>query len=214
MHPVTVIITSCNRFDLLERTLDSFLATNTYPIERYILNEDGASWTCIQRIQEKYGHFIDILYPIQRQGLSAAWDTLLSHVTTEYIFNLEDDWHFSGNPHFLHQAVDILEANQFIHQVWVRDPRDHQHPLTVHPSGQYYTVEKGYRTEKWGGFTFNPSLRRRSDLLRFFPNGIRQYGDEANCSRRVEAMGYSAVSLIEPACVHIGWNRHTPGFKE
>jgi len=216
LPPVTVIITSSNRFDLLERTLDSFLALNTYPIHRYILNEDSGNQECLKKIQQRYGHIIEIHFQPQRRGLSAAWDHLLSHVTTDYVFNLEDDWLFSGNRHFMHHAVSILEKNSTIHQVWVRDPLDHSHPLYAHPdykSCNYYIVEKNYRTEKWGGFTFNPSLRRLTDLRRFFPRGLHRFGDEAICSRHVEAVGYSAVSLTDPACRHIGWDRHSEGFQ-
>ena len=38
---VTVVLTSCNRQDLLERTLDSFFLHNTYPIREFIVIEDG-----------------------------------------------------------------------------------------------------------------------------------------------------------------------------
>ena len=39
--PITFVLTSCRRFDLLERTLESFVATNDYPIQRYIIIEDS-----------------------------------------------------------------------------------------------------------------------------------------------------------------------------
>src|SRR6516165_10513867 len=42
-HSVTAVLTSCARYDLLERTLDSFYKHNTFPIERMIVVEDGDS---------------------------------------------------------------------------------------------------------------------------------------------------------------------------
>ena len=36
-----MVITSCGRQDLLERTLDSFLRYNTHPIKEFIIMEDG-----------------------------------------------------------------------------------------------------------------------------------------------------------------------------
>jgi hypothetical protein len=38
---VTVVITSCDRLDLLKPTLDSFFKYNTYPIKRLIISEDS-----------------------------------------------------------------------------------------------------------------------------------------------------------------------------
>lgn len=38
---VTVIVTSCGRLPGLRRTINSFLAANTYPIDRYLIVEDS-----------------------------------------------------------------------------------------------------------------------------------------------------------------------------
>ena len=35
MKEVTVVLTACNRADLLEKTLDSFFEMNTYPLKRF-----------------------------------------------------------------------------------------------------------------------------------------------------------------------------------
>ena len=48
---VTVVITSCNRVDLLERTIDSFIKYNTYPIDRYILIDDSANLQAFEDIK-------------------------------------------------------------------------------------------------------------------------------------------------------------------
>lgn len=40
---VTVVITSCGRLPGLRRTIASFLAANTYPIDRYLIVEDSVS---------------------------------------------------------------------------------------------------------------------------------------------------------------------------
>ena len=40
---VTLVITSCNRFDLLKKTLESFSKNNTYPIKEIIIIEDSGN---------------------------------------------------------------------------------------------------------------------------------------------------------------------------
>lgn len=206
---MTVIVTSSDRFDLLQRTLDSFLALNTYPIEKYVINEDSGNPACVENIIRRYGDSFHILYHPQREGLSRALDNLLLHVDTEYVFNIEDDWEFYGNPRFLFESVEILETCESINQVWIRDPKDHRHPLSR--AENWYEVEKDYRGH-WGGFSFNPSLRRTAEVRAMFPNGFREFGEESACSRHAEACGYRAVSLLNPAIRHIGWGRHTENF--
>lgn len=214
-HKVTLVITSSNRFDLLQRTLDSFLALNTYPIEKIVINEDSGNAECAGKIIQRYGCIAHVLFHPFREGLSKALDNLLKHVETEYVFTCEDDWLFEGNKDFIKESLQIMNNMADINQVWVRAHKDHQHPLgpvEVLQGVKARYVEKGYQGH-WGGFSFNPALRRMSDIKRLFPNGFAEYGDEAVCSKHVESIGYRAVSLEHSACKHIGWNRHTEGFK-
>jgi GT2 family glycosyltransferase len=209
---ITVIVTSSNRFDLLERTLDSFLALNTYPIEKYIINEDSGNVECVKKIIDKYGHLFHVLFHPKREGLSTALDNLMLHVTTPYVFNIEDDWEFFGNPNFMQESLDILEKDYSTYQVWIRDKNDHKHPLSK-KNNLFDLVSKGYQGH-WGGFSFNPSLRRFSDIKMIFPNGFKEFGDEALCSKQAESFNYKAVSLTNPAIRHIGYGRHTENFKQ
>jgi hypothetical protein len=41
MKEVTLVITSCNRIDLLKKTIASFERFNTYPIKKAIIIEDS-----------------------------------------------------------------------------------------------------------------------------------------------------------------------------
>lgn len=212
---ITFAITSSNRFDLLEQTLDSFLRLNKYPIEKYLLHEDSGNLQCLERIFQKYGKQFTIIYQPKREGLSNALDNLLSLVRTPYVFTCEDDWLFDGNRWFMQQSLEILEKYSYIHQVWIRAGNDHGHPLgpvTDFGNTQVRNVKQGYKTH-WNGFSLNPGLRRMSDLKLFFPNGLREYGDEIICAQRTAQFDYRAVSLVNHACKHIGYGRHTANFK-
>lgn len=212
---ITVVITSSNRFDLLERTLDSFFRVCKYRVERIIINEDSGNAECARRIINKYGGIVHLLYHPHREGLSTALDNLIKNVNTPFVFTCEDDWLFEANPEFMHQSMAIMLNNLDVHQVWIRHKTDHGHPL-----GNVFQLDgvpvrevlKNYQGH-WGGFSFNPTLRRMSDIKHFFPNGFAEFGDEAVCSRHVEKMGYRAVSLEHSAIKHIGNGRHTEGFK-
>lgn len=221
MDKVTFIITSCGRFDLLEQTMRSFMSLNRYPIDRYMLNDDtGGGVEQLFRTREKienmrinYFDFVSIV--ADKSGYSKSLDKLLAEVNTEYVFTCEDDWLFNGDADFIENSLRILKARPDIHQVWIRNERDHEHPLgdieTIEGI-QCRPVKKGY-LKHWGGFSLNPGLRRMSDIKKFFPNGLAEYGDEIECSKHVEKIGYNAVSLVNSSIVHIGWNRHTENFK-
>lgn len=201
--PITITVTSCDRFDLLKQTLDSFFELNTYPIGDIFINNDSINDFPIE-LKNKYKHLnITWLFGTKR-GLSASWDYLLSFVKTEYFFNLEDDWLFSGNPDFIEQSIIML---QYYDQVWVRSIDDHKHPLEKSPNVYVYKV---LPFGDWCGFSFNPSVRKLSYWRAMFPNGISGK-DEIELSRQLKGK-YNAVSLVNSACRHIGWNRHSQNF--
>jgi hypothetical protein len=216
MIPVTFIITSSNRFDLLQKTLRSFFDTNKYPISKFILNEDSGNWVCTSNILSYFGKQFHVLYHPKREGLSTALDNLYSQVKTEYVFTCEDDWLFYGDGNFIQDSLKILESRKDIHQVWIRDPADHTHPMAFKNtvSGvDAYLISDNYQGI-WSGFTWNPGLRRVSDYRKMFPNGYAEFGDEAKCSAHVNKYhNYKAVSLVNHACRHLGFGRHTEGFK-
>src|SRR4051812_33800932 len=92
---VTVVVTACGRPDLLERTLDSFLRFNTYPIARFIVTEDSSVAGTNDKLKTKYAS-LPILWieEPRRRGQIACIDDAYSRVETKYIFHCEDDWEF------------------------------------------------------------------------------------------------------------------------
>lgn len=201
---VTVCLTSCNRFDLLRRTLDSFFEYNTYPIEAFYVYEDS-------RFEVPF----KVEYPFVRWlggdgnvGQVEAIDRLYSEVDTEYIFHCEDDWEFVRGG-FIEASMDILSVEDGVHVVWLRgygDTNGHPH------AGGYMSF--GY-LGIWHGFTFNPSLRRLSDYEMVKPfSGIVSFdkynacGSEAAIGQRYYMMGYRAAILPDKYVSHIGGGRH------
>jgi glycosyltransferase involved in cell wall biosynthesis len=116
---VTVVITSCNRQDLLEATLDSFLRCNTFPIRQFIVIEDGDGANN-QRLIEKYRDLpFTWLATADRVGQVAAIDIAYSEISTDFIFHCEDDWEFTS-PGFIEKSLCILKHDDQILQVWLR----------------------------------------------------------------------------------------------
>jgi hypothetical protein len=168
-HNVTVVITSSNRHDLLERTLDSFFACNTYEgVKRILIWEDSHFYPHFVDTSEKYaGRNISVLHTRPRLGQLLGIDVAYKYVDTEYIFHCEDDWEFYGKS-FIETSFPILESSAKILQVHLRKLDDVLPKgtllYTLDAAKKFALIREGRRDNfLWHGFSFNPGLRRLAD---------------------------------------------------
>ena len=117
---VTVCLTSCNRFDLLKTTVDSFLSLNSYPIERFIITEDSGNIDMLNNIKNYFKDKVEVVFNPINLGAYKSIDNMYNMVNTEYIFHSEDDWHYSSNKNFIQESLNILDERKDLHQIWLR----------------------------------------------------------------------------------------------
>lgn len=195
MHElVTVVVTSCGRWDLLEQTLDSFLVCNTYPIDRYILVEDSGKEEMRDQIKAKYS-FIEVVLNEIPIGQIASIDKAYQLVKTPYIFHIEDDWHFHTEGDFIEESIKILKKEPKCLQVWIRNDDDNPHKA----------IDIVPEWDGWNGFSFNPGLRRLVDYYEISP--YSKWKDEKAINEEYKRLGYYSKILPEQYCYHIGYNR-------
>lgn len=166
-HPkeVTVCITSSNRHDLLEATLDSFVKFNTYRgIREIIVVEDSHSSP--QKLLEKYkkSYSIKLIKNVTRLGQPLSIDIAYSHVHTDYIFHCEDDWEFYA-PQFIEASFPVLDFSPTVLQVHLKSLDSIGYDFTVHESKKFAILHYNY-LKIWHGFSLNPGLRRLIDYRR------------------------------------------------
>jgi len=209
---VTMVVTSCNRFDLLERTLSSFTAHNDYPIRRLILIEDSGN-LAVKTVADKFPELnIEVIINSPSLGQYASIDKAYSMVDTEFIFHCEDDWEFS-QPDVIRKSVLLMEADPSIALVWPRSDAGAPSWLKKRPYQELNGVlmrpidPKAHHV--WGNFTFNPGLRR---LLHYkmMPGGYSAMG-EARTSIYLKRQGYRAVVLANGGVQHIGGEGRSTG---
>ena len=102
-----------------------------------------------------------------------------------------------------------MKSRSDIYQVYIRHQSDDPHPCVgevnyIDNIGVKF-LDNNWRG-CWTGFSFNPGLRRKSDLKRIFPNGLVEFKDEMQASLHSKKFNYKAVRLEETACRHIGWD--------
>ena len=158
---VTVVLTSCNRFNLLRHTLDSFFKFNTYPLHSFIIIEDSGQKDLKLRAKYPLITWIDNEYNI---GQWASIDRAYSLVKTKYIFHCEDDWEFYASG-FIEKSRQALEQDKSIVTVSVREHSNFN--IDKKQINGYYKFKPSGSLFK--SLTFNPGLRRLDDYKLFAP---------------------------------------------
>jgi hypothetical protein len=213
--PITFTITSCNRIDLLEKTLNSFMSINSYEIDEFIMSDDSGDEEISKYLNEKYGDKFKIISNNPRVGLSKSLDNLFGNAKNEFIFHCEDDWMFDKNPNLISDSLSILIENPDIYQVSVRHGYCNPHKPVgekqfTSTSVEYFILSQHFRTmptQVWNGYSWNPGLRRKSDYLKMFPNGVSEFGDEYDCANYTRNFNYKSAILVNTACYHLGIER-------
>ena len=209
---ITVTLTHYKRLDLLKETLDSFFSTNNYDIDQLLIIDDSGEEYYSNEIKKLYSN-ATVIENKENIGQRRSIDILLENCNNEYIFHLEDDWLFdSDSNNYIESSMKILKNNPNIYQVHMRHQHDDPNPCIGEVN---YIDNVGFRfldnnwRDCWTGFSFNPGLRRKSDIKKMFPNGLIEYKDEMQASIHTKKFNYKAVRLENTVCRHIGWNNRT-----
>src|SRR5262245_61091896 len=145
MSDVTLVVTSCGRPDLLERTLESFFALNTYPLAQTIIIEDGPANPPAFAVPG-----LTYIANEVRIGQVNSIDRAYSCVRTPYVLHWEDDWEtYRGG--FIEPSIEILERYPEILQVALRAHDDTDgNPIVKLPQFNVPTITTD--TAGWQGF--------------------------------------------------------------
>lgn len=208
---ITLALTSCNRLDLLDETIRSFLEHDTSGlISRRIISEDSGCPEVIDAVSQKYPEF-EVLGPIPRVGQTAIIDQMYSLIETPYIFHCEDDWRFVRSG-FIEKSLVILETNKQVLQVHIRGAADmNGHPIEPmvydQDSVNYRLLSLNYLRNP--GFSWNPGLRRLCDYKSL--GSYSRYPAEHLIGRaywrRRPAVPCRAAILLDSYVEHIGGGR-------
>ena len=219
MQPYTVALTSCGRFDLLERTLRSLLPRLDGPLDSILIADDsgqdagGGLQLVIENFQSNYVpiHAVVNDPPI---GQVASIDRLYGLIDTDWVFHCEDDWQFFRTG-FIRESFELLMENETLSMAALRDVSDYRQvsfgPERLTSSGIGYRVADTSLSSQshMSGLHFNPGLRRMSDYLQIGPYAkLAPIVREVTVSEAYRDMGLRAGVLAAPAVRHIGDGRH------
>ena len=204
---ITAFILSCNRLDLLQQTVTSFMATRDLDTKVVIVDDSGEPHI-FERLVSSYGSFADIICFPENRGLWWAKDFMVSFCSTKYIFYVEDDWLFL-NTGYLSKSLKVLQDHREIgsvdlswrtfeeegfdsyHPELVEDTFYHKKPWQISPNHLHWFC--------WHG---SPNLKRREDLILL--GRVEQFYTEWNIDRKFYALGFRGAFLKDRYVTHLG----------
>jgi GT2 family glycosyltransferase len=210
---VTMILTSCNRLDLLKQTILSIPQQTLDKIATKIIVDDSADQECFSQLKEEnengYLKNWTILYNEQKLGQAASIDRAYSYVNTEYVFHCEDDWYFTGGD-FIDRSLPILEKYDNILQVTFREGEPHQSGEDIYEED----TKSAFRVwiPGWNGFpgfTYNPNIFRFSAYNQIKPISGKS---EKEVGFKYVDIGLHTVVLEKRFVKHIGDGRHIQNY--
>lgn len=203
----TIVLTSCNRFDLLQQTLSSlFKYLDILPVEFIIIEDSGQSG--LQDVLDAFDFPFAVIQNSKNLGQAKSIDIAYAQVKTDYIFHCEDDWQFLRTG-FIEQSLKILQHHKNVSVVQLRGREEQAKlrklPAKEHLSIQYFLALKS-TDKRYFSYSYNPSLRRLSDYKRIAP--FAKIGGEREVSWVFKKLGFVTAHLEVPAVKHIGSDQH------
>lgn len=228
---ITFTITTCKRYDLFEKTINSFIncCQDIHRIDKWFLVDDNSSEEDRQKMREKYPFFQFYFKNISEKGHPQSMNIIRKNVTTPFIFHMEDDWQFVFQKNYISNCLEVLSYSDTYGQCLInknygeteRDINIIGGILQKTKSGlRYYEHEfckddeefkefykkygLGPNSAYWRHFSFRPSLMRKYiiDKLGEFNENISHF--EADYSHRYQHNGYISVFLEGINSIHIG----------
>jgi hypothetical protein len=202
---LTVVLTSCGRFDLLEETVSSFL--QYFETERIVIADDAGDAEAAARFAAKVPQ-VNMRVNEPKRGQMRSIDTLYASVQTPYVMHLEDDWKFTGGVD-LAKVVRFLEAQPDISVVCIGyrfDERFRQSARKTTHEGIDYWIWDLDAHPKWFSYSFNPSVGRLALWREIGP--YARFKTEEDLSQFAKGRGLRIAMVIPSLAEHIGDERH------
>lgn len=228
---ITFSITTCKRYDLFEKTMNSFLncCIDLDLIDEWILVDDNSSEEDRKLMKEKYPFFKFIFKDISDKGHPRSMNIIKNIVKSPYLFHIEDDWKFFERKTYILDCLSVLNSSTQIGQCLVN--KNYTELCTEHDvkGGILCTTKTGIRyyihefcpTEElknefvrkygncrssnyWAHFSFRPSLFKTSIFkdIGDFNENIEHF--EREYSYRYINKNYISAFLESIYCTHIG----------
>jgi GR25 family glycosyltransferase involved in LPS biosynthesis len=190
MQTITFTTTTCKRYDLFEKTINSFLncCMDLHLIDRWLCVDDNSSEEDREKMKKNYPFFEFYFKGKHDKGHPRSMNIIKNTVKTPYIFNVEDDWKFFKKRNYITECLEVLNQDSRIGQCLINKnymetekvpivgglfkttPSGnryyiHEHCSTIQEHKQFFEKYKGLANcAYWPHFSFRASLFRTKIL--------------------------------------------------
>ena len=115
---ITFTMTTCRRYELFEKTMNSFLncCTDLDMIDRWIIVDDNSSDEDRLKMKTNYP-FIEFVYKSSNmKGHANSMNIIKQYVNTPYLIHMEDDFLFFKRRSYINDAIYIINDDKDIKQ--------------------------------------------------------------------------------------------------
>lgn len=232
---VTLTMTTCKRFDLFERTFNSFInaCKDIELIDKFLIIDDNSSAEDRNKMKSMYPFIELVEKSIDKKGHPISMNMIKDMVKTKYCFHLEDDHEFFCHRNYLRPAMRIMLENDDIRQVLcnenygeiasdiarikggeLRRTRNgkkfilHVHYQMGTPEYNEYMAKLGGGSNThWPHFSFRPGLFR-TDIWNYTGEYKMEQEFERNFAYRYSSNGFKTAFLLGLHHIHIGRTSH------
>lgn len=226
---LTVTMTTCKRYDLFERTLNSFLncCLDLELVEDWIVVDDNSTSEDRDRMKQKFPFITFYNKTEQQKGHANSMNILIELVKSPFVFHLEDDWEFIARKPYLSMCLEVLAENEHIGQCLVNK---NYTELVTHPvvggipkytkSNKLYYIHEYCPTEQdkvafvakyggapncsyWAHYSLRPSLFRSSLWTELGNYSVTANHFELDYAHKY-IQKYVSAFLPNVYCQHIG----------
>ena len=228
---LTLSITTCKRFDLFQKTMNSILNCfeDIEKIDFWLCVDDNSSEEDQQKMKKLYPFFTFYFKTLAEKGHPQSMNIIRNKVTTPYLLHLEDDWKFFERRCYIADCMDVLSSNASIGQCLINKnyaeiSRDVDVKggifHTTHQGVRYYIHEycrndeelqqwirkygQGKSSNYWPHFSFRPSIMKTHIIKDLGEFDVTKSHFEMDYAYRYINKGLVSAFLEGIHCLHIG----------
>ena len=228
---VSFTITTCKRFDLFEKTINSFLncVKDLHLIDFWYCVDDNSSEEDREKMKRLYPFFTFYLKTYEEKGHPQSLNIIRKIVKTPYILHIEDDWKFFVKRNYISDSLDVLSSNEKFGQcLFNKNYAEIESDIDI-KGGKFHNTNNGIRyyiheharTEEeikdwvkkygtyknssyWPHFSFRPSILKREIFNQLGPFNEQISHFEMDYANRYVNAGFKSAFFEGIYCIHIG----------
>jgi tetratricopeptide (TPR) repeat protein len=190
---ILLSITTCKRFDLFEKTINSFLncCNDSNLIDTWLCVDDNSSQEDRNKMKKQYPFFEYIFKNESQKGHYVSMNIIRDYAIKngyEYILHMEDDWHFVQKRNYIGESLKLL----------AEDPKYGQALFNNH-----YSEVELFKHPIAGGILKRTKDGTRYYVHEYYPTNTKEYQEFIKKHSGVGTCGYWPHFSFRPSVLRV-----------